>query len=130
MVYRITETDEEPIEYLETYQRRMVAFSDLASDAIKRAGAAASVADTIEALFLHVSLLIRSVIKEEFADIEKSVATLEFALDLLNGTAWLTEVAIVKYKADRGYKLTGAIFRIQCDGLAALIERVKAGEIE
>ena len=130
MVYRVVETDEEPLDYLETYQRRMVAFSDLVADALKRSGAEDVISDTVERLFLQVSLLLRSVIKDHLHDAERATFMLEFASDLLNGTAWLTEIAIVKYKADRGYKLTGAIFRIQCDGLAALVDRIKAGEIE
>ncbi|WP_163372891.1 hypothetical protein [Endozoicomonas acroporae] len=128
MVYRIAEIDEDPLEYLETYQRRMMAFSELVSDALKRSGAEDVISDTVERLFLQVSLLLRSVIKDQLHDAEKATFFLEYARDLLNGTAWLTEIAVIKYKADRGYKLTGAIFRIQCDGLAALIERVKAGE--
>ena len=130
MVYRITETDEEPLEYLETYQRRMKAFSELGSDALKRAGADSAVSETIEALFLHISLLIREVMRKQFNDIEQSVSTLQLALEILNSASWLTEVAIIKYKANRGYRLTNAVYKYHADGLAALIERLKAGEIE
>ena len=128
MVYRLVENDEEPAELLESYRRRFVAFGQLIRAALVQADAPVEVADTMERFFTQIALLLKYVIEAHSLQSKKSIETLEFSIEVINGTYWLSEVAITLYKANRGYKLTNAIYKIQTDGLQDLINRLREGE--
>ena len=125
MVFKLVETEDEPKELLETYRRKMSAYGKLVRAALLQADAPAEIADVMERQFVEIVLLLGSVIKEDDITSDKAIHLLEFALNLMSGTGFLTETAIINFKANKGYKLKGFIFKIQYDGLSDLIERLR-----